>query len=183
MGRPSTLTKLPADVLDKLHSDIRAGHYTIDDLTARLRDMLGDAAPSRGAVGRYVKSAREQMAVFAEAQEVAKVWVERLETEPDGDVARLMPQMLRTIAFQTMTSMGQDGEVEPSEIMLLARAIKDTASADNLTAKRILVIREEERKRLAAKMTEAVDVASKEQGLSEDTAAIIRQAIEGEVNG
>ncbi len=93
--------------------------------------MVGEDAPSRSAVGRYVKNANDQMRRYQEAQEVAKVWIAKMGNEPEGDVGRLLAEMLRTVAFQVIGSMDTDGdEVDAKSIMMLARGIKDLAAAD-----------------------------------------------------
>ena len=175
MARKSTVAALPKELVEACHGLIREGR-TIDDILAALQALGADV--SRSAVGRYVKSARESMDKYRQAQEVAKVWVSKLESEPDGDVARLLPEMLRSVAFQTLGSIGDREEGgDAQEVMFLAKAMKDLASTDKLTADRILMIRQEVAKRAA---TEAVKQA-KASGLSDAAADLIRQKILGVV--
>jgi hypothetical protein len=89
MGRRSTVSRFPEPIVTQVNQLIRDGH-TIDEIVATLQGMGADV--SRSAMGRYVKSARESMEKYRQAQEVAKVWVDKLETEPSGDVARLLPR-------------------------------------------------------------------------------------------
>lgn len=174
MGRKSSIAKLPEAVRSAVDAAIREGRATIEEIVAMIREMGGSASAS--AVGRYKANAEEQMGRYREAQEVAKVWVERLGSEPEGDVARLLPEMLRTVAFGTIGSM--DGEsAGPNEVMLLARAIKDLASADKLTAERILRVRREVADKAAV---EAVKEA-KRAGLSDEAAEAIKRKILGVV--
>ena len=93
-------------------------------------------------------------------------------------MARLLPEMLRSVAFQTLGLIGdrEDGG-DAQEVMFLAKAMKDLASTDKLTADRILMIRQEVAKRAA---TEAVKQA-KASGLSDEAADLIRQKILGVV--
>lgn len=176
MPRRSRIEQLDPRIREQVDRLVRAGR-TIDEITEHLARLAGEEAPSRSAVGRYVRSAREQMRRYREAQEVAKVWVGRLEEDPEGDVGRLLSEMLRTVAFQTIGVMSErDGaEIGPDEIMLLARAIKDLAAADKVAAERELRIRKEVAK-------QAADTAAKvarSEGLSDDTIQIIRQRILG----
>ena len=109
---------------------------------------------------------------------MAKVWVQKFEADPQGDVARLLPEMLRSVAFQTLGSMSDDEDgATPKDVMMLAAAMKDLASADKLTAERILKIRQEVARKAA---TEAVKEA-KAGGLSDEAAEAIRQKILGVV--
>lgn len=170
MARPSSVKRLDPSVRAAVDDAIREGRATIEDIVALLRNM--GAQVSRSAVGRYKQRAEEQMKRYREAQEVAKVWIGKLTTDPEGDVGRLLAEMLRTTAFQTI---GDIDEATPQDIMFLGKALKDLASADTLTANRILVVRRE-----AAK--EAAVVAVKEAkgaGLSDEAAEMIRKKILG----
>lgn len=155
---------------------VRENRATIDQIAAMIDAMGGGA--SRSAVGRYVKSAREQMERYRQAQEVAKVWVGRLEQEPEGDVGRLLSEMLRTLAFQALGEMGEGEGAKPSEIAMIARTIKDLSTADKTRADMVLKVRKE----LAAKLEkEAGEVANlaKKGGLSDETVREIRERIMG----
>lgn len=170
MARKSTIKQLDLRIKSAVDEAIRDDRATIDDIVAIIGSMGGDA--SRSAVGRYKQKAEEQMKRYREAQEVAKVWIGKLQTDPEGDVGRLLAEMLRTTAFQTI---GDIDEATPQDIMFLGKALKDLASADTLTANRIMVVRRE-----AAK--EAAVVAVKEAkgaGLSDEAAEMIRKKILG----
>lgn len=179
MARKSSIAQLDPRLRSAVDGLIREGRYTLDDIIAHLATLNGGEAPvSRSALGRYAQRAEEQMRRYREAQEVAKVWVEKFESEPDGDVARLLPEMLRSVAFQTLGSLGDREEsADAQEVMFLAKAMKDLASADKLTTERILQIRQEVAKKAAS---EAVKQA-KASGLSDEAADLIRQKILGVV--
>jgi hypothetical protein len=112
---------------------------------------------------------------YRQAQEVAKVWVGRLEENPKGDVGRMLSELLRTVAFSTMDQMGLDGgeDPEPKDIHFLARAIKDLASADKISADRELTIRKKAREDAA----KAVEAEAKRQGAGAATIDALRAAI------
>jgi hypothetical protein len=170
MSRKSSIKQLDPRIKAEVDAAIRDDRATIDDIVAIISSLGGDA--SRSAVGRYKQKAEEQMKRYREAQEVAKVWIGKLQTDPEGDVGRLLAEMLRTTAFQTI---GDIDEATPQDIMFLGKALKDLASADTLTANRIMVVRRE-----AAK--EAAVVAVKEAkgaGLSDEAAEMIRKKILG----
>ena len=179
MPRKSTIDQLPDALREALDALIRDGRHTLDDILAHLAQLNDGAAPvSRSALGRYAQRAEAQMQRYREAQEVAKVWVQKFEADPQGDVARLLPEMLRSVAFQTLGSMSDDEDgATPKDVMMLAAAMKDLASADKLTAERILKIRQEVARKAA---TEAVKEA-KAGGLSDEAAEAIRQKILGVV--
>ena len=154
MPRRSAIKRLDPRVRETVDKLIRDGRATIDDIVERLESMIGEDAPSRSSVGRYVHSAREKMARYKEAQELAKVWVGTLEEDPDSDVGRLLSEMLRTVAFQQLSTMGDDGaKVGTKDIMFLAGAIRDLASADKIAADREIAIRREVAKKAADEAT------------------------------
>lgn len=177
MGRRSSIEQLPEQVQEAAHKAIRDG-ATVDGLVEVIERH--GASVSRSAAGRYKKRAEEQMRQFREAQEIAKVWVGKLEEDPNSDVGRLLSEMLRTVAFQTIGQMGADeegGGLEnaPESIMLLSRAMKDLASADKLSADRELKIRQETAKAAAG----AAEEVAQQQGLSPDATRRIKSKILG----
>lgn len=179
MTRKSSIAQLDPRLREVLDALIREGRHTLDDILAKLAELnAGEAPVSRSAVGRYAQRAEAQMQRYREAQEVAKVWVDKFEAEPTGDVGRLLLEMLRSVAFQTLGGLSERKEsADAEEVMLLAKAMKDLASADKLTTERILTIRQEVAKKAA---TEAVKQA-KASGLSDEAADLIRKKILGVV--
>lgn len=179
MGRRSTVAKLDKQLVEACNTLIRDG-YTIDQILAQLKSLGADV--SRSAVGRYVKSARESMEKYRQAQEVAKVWVDKLEAEPSGDVGRLLPEMLRVLAFQTLTQMGESEQAAgPMDVMLLAKALKDMAGTTKQNIDTELQLR-----KLRVEMQAKADAAAnavagemRQAGLSDETIAAIRQRILG----
>lgn len=175
MGRRSTVSRFPEPIVTQVNQLIRDGH-TIDEIVATLQGMGADV--SRSAMGRYVKSARESMEKYRQAQEVAKVWVDKLETEPTGDVARLLPEMLRAVAFQTLSTMGEATDpVGSQDLMFLAKALKDVSSASRINVDTELLLRKvrDQAKAAAAEVTQTI----KKAGLSEETVQQIKARILG----
>ncbi|MEO5332143.1 MAG: DUF3486 family protein [Magnetococcus sp. YQC-5] len=149
MGRQSTMTRLPREIQDEISRMIREGGYTLDEIRAHLA-TLGTATPSRSALGRYRKSMDDRLALAREAREVAAVWVEKLGSDPQGDVGRLLVEMLRTVAFQSVSAMGEgEAAVKPSDVGTLARALRDLATADKSAVDQEIAIR----KKLTAEIT------------------------------
>ena len=183
MPRKSTIDQLPAALREALDALIRDGRHTLDEILAHLAKLNdGEEPVSRSALGRYAQRAEAQMQRYREAQEVAKVWVQKFEADPQGDVARLLPEMLRSVAFQTLGSMSErEDAAAPEEVMLLAKAMKDLASADKLTADRIIKIRAEAeaaaRKKLLAEQSKTLDAARGELGVSDETLALIHRKL------
>lgn len=173
--RASSITRLPPEVREACDELIRNGR-TLDEILAALREL--GAAVSRSAIGRYAKGAKETMEKYNQAREVAKAWVGRLENDPQSDVARLLPEMLRAVAFQSLTSLGQsEDNAAPEDIMLLAKALKDLSSATKTSVDVEIKLREiRERAKAAAS---AVAQTAKKAGMSADTIASIKRDILG----
>ena len=175
MARKSTVAQLPPQLVEACNGLIRDGR-TIDDILGALRTL--GAEVSRSAVGRYVKGARESMEKYREAQDMAKVWVAKLEAEPNGDVARLLPEMLRVVAYQSLASMGNSEKpAKAMDVMLLAKAIRDVAG----TTKTQLEVEKQLRAMRAELKAAAKDVetTAREAGLSADTVGAIKKRILG----
>lgn len=122
-GPRFSIEKLDKRIIDVANQLIKDG-YTIDEIVLKLQELGADV--SRSAVGRYAKSVNETMEQYKKAQAVAKVWADKLENEPDGDISQLLIQMLSTVAFQTVGTMGDaEKPAKAMDVMLLSQAIKN----------------------------------------------------------
>jgi flavin-binding protein dodecin len=178
MGNKSSITQLPEPIREAVDRAIRENRATIDDITGMINEMGGDV--SRSAVGRYVKNANDQMEKYKQAQAVATTWIGKIEENPEGDVGRLLSEMLRTVAFQTISTMGdsEDGSA-PMDIMLLAKAMKDLAGADKLTVDKAYRIRQEARKQATEEAAQRAEETALAQGMSEEQARFWREKVLG----
>jgi hypothetical protein len=166
MARRSSIRCLDKRIREAVDRLVREDRATIDQIVAHLEGMMGKEAPSRSSVGRYVKSTREQMERYREAQELAKVWVGKLEEEPSGDVGRLLSEMLRTVAFQQLAGAGDEGAaVSTKEVALLAGALRDLNAADKISVERIAAIR----KQVLAEAAKGVRETARAAGVSGET--------------
>jgi len=170
VANKSSIAQLDDRIRQAVDQAIRDGRATIDDIVNLIAELGGEV--SRSAVGRYRKRAEDQMQKYREAQEVAKVWIGKLQADPEGDIGRLLSEMLRTVAFQ---SIGDMEAANPMDLMLLAKALKDLAGADKLTAERILKVRQEAAKEAAEK----VAAVAKTKGLSKETVDELKREILG----
>ena len=169
----STLENLPRDILDAVHEAIREG-VTIDEITARIRARGGNV--SRAAVGRYTKRARELVQRQKEADRIAEIWVREIGEQPEGRTGRLAIETLRTLAMHAAIDLGEGGvALDPEAIGALALAMRRIEAAGKTTTDRELAIKREAKREAA----EAAGKVARKQGISADTAAAIRAAIEG----
>jgi hypothetical protein len=173
MARKSSITQLDPKVREAVDRAIQGGRATIDDIVELIDDMGGDV--SRSAVGRYRKNAMDQMRKWQDAREISKTWIDRLEQDPSGDVGRLISEMLKTVAFQTVGTMVDGENVDADQIMLLAKALKDMAGADKLSSDRINRIRKE----MAAEAAKVVEEVTAAAGMDVDQAKFWRAKVLG----
>ena len=175
MARKNSLQTMPEDVQEQFHSLVRAGH-TIDDIRAALA-ALGHEK-SRSAVGRAVLTASRSLERYKLAQATAKVWVDKMEADPAGDVGRLLPQMLSAVAYKTLETIGEaDEAVDSKELATLAKALSDLSKAD-----RTRITIEQELRHIRAEAiasAEAVGKDMKAAGLSEEAVRLARERILG----
>ncbi len=182
MARPSSIARLPKELADVCHRLIREGK-TIHEITDKLNELEADV--SKSAVGRYVKSAREQMQRYREAQEVAGRWVAELGENSKGDVATLCQQMLTGIAFTTLDQVAQqqlevgDGDGKPAkplkamDLMLFAKALESIESG----SKRALERREKIERAAFERASQKVGEVGQRVGLSQASIDAIQKEL------
>jgi hypothetical protein len=177
MGRKSTLAVLDEAVLAEVNKLIRKGR-TIDEILVALESLGADV--SRSATGRYVKSERESMRQYSKAQGMARVWVEQFGTEPDGDVARLLPQMLEAVAHRTLDDMAESDEIQsPEEVRVMARALKDLSGAKkgNVDIEiKMREVRDAERKKVLEEQRAKIEDLGKTGAIAPDVLARVIKA-------
>ena len=71
--------------------------------------------------------------------------MDKLGQEPEGNVARLLLEMLRMVAFRQLAEMGDSAAKQtarPADIAVLAKAIRELESASKAIAERDSALRE-----------------------------------------
>lgn len=172
-SRPSSIKQLDPKVKQAVDAAVREDRASIDEIVMLIQNLGGEA--SRSAVGRYVKNARERMEDYRQATQVAAVWVDKLGKEPEGDVGRMLLEMLRVVAFKTI---GDIDTASPEDLMFLGKALKDFAGADKLAVDKEFAIR----KLVAARAEKAANEIVKEArkiGASEETIQTWRNKVLG----
>lgn len=178
-GVKSSVERLPKELQDLVNELIRDG-YTIREMVDKLQEL--GANISKSSMGRYAKHAHETLQKYKEAQEVSKVWVDRLEKEPNGDVSALLKEMLKTVAFSTMASMSDnESGAKPGEIMALSIALKNLSSTEK-EAFNIALLRKKIQEQ-AQQVAEMVCKEAIEAGVSEEQVNNFRFKIIGVAKG
>jgi hypothetical protein len=173
MARRSSLARLDPRIREAVDAAIREERATIDELVAMIAAHGG--AVSRSAVGRYAKDYTESLARYREAQEVAGRWVEQFRAAPDSDVGRLLAEMLKTLAF---SSLAERSSADARDIGLLARAIRDLASVDQVKARVEAEVTARAQERAAAAVA-AIEGEAERRRISPEALAAIREQVYG----
>lgn len=172
-SRPSNVTKLDPTVKAAVDTAVREGRATIAEIVQLVEALGGEA--SRSSIGRYVKNARERMEDYRQATQVAAVWVDKLGKEPEGDVGRMLLEMLRVVAFKTI---GNLDTASPEDLMFLGKALKDFAGADKLAVDKEINLRKLIMARAEKAATEIAKEAKK-LGASEEVIQTWRNKVLG----
>lgn len=179
----SKVSRLPRALLDELKRAWRDDEFTLDEALEWIRSKKPDADVSRTGVYRYLAKYKKTFDRIQEAEAIAGHCVRELNEKPKGDVARLLTQMLSSLAMGTLNQQMDEEAVDSKELFFLSAAIKNLASAEKTAIDRQLKLRKE----IAAELVKKVEPALKtiesaaasvpNAGLSADTAAAIRKAI------
>lgn len=178
--KASTIQALPPDILEKLQELLRDPRATQLIATAKINAILAEKGHaervSKSAVNRYSQRMEEVGARLRQSREVAAMWIGRLGAEPQGEVGKLLNEMVRTLAFE-MTMDMSDGVIKATPRMVkdLSIAIERLEKAASENVKRDDEIRRKARE-------EAADTAAtlaKKGGLSAATVDEIRRQILG----
>ena len=176
MGRKSTIETLDPAVRESIHCLLKTGRFTLDDVLDQIRETFpGALVISRSALGRYSKRFEEVGKRLRESREVAKVWVDRLGNEPQGDIGKLVMEMLRTMAFDATLDL-QEGDVEldPKAISTLALAMQRLESAGKWNLEREKAMRESVADEVETKLKAGP------RKLDAEALALVRHAIRGD---
>lgn len=174
MGRRSSVARLDPRIRAAVDAAITEGRATIDELVALIAAHGGEA--SRSAVGRYRKSFEASLTRYREAQEVAGRWVQQFRADADGDVGRLLAEMLKTLAFQ---SLADTETADPRDLMFLSNAVKNLASVDRIKAEAEAKARAEAKAAVGAAIERVAGEATRAGRIPAEALARIRAEVYG----
>ncbi len=173
--RQSSIDRLPEDIRVKLQELLRDPRITQLEAVRQINAILheeGHEKLSKSAVNRYSLRMDKVGEKLRQSREVAKMWIGRLGAEPQGEVGKLLNEMVRTLAFEATMEMVEGSEpIEPKMLKDMSIAIErlEKAASEN-------VKREEEIRRQAKEDT--VEEIEKKVGFNADQMAMIRKALE-----
>lgn len=166
--RPGTVDRLPEPVRERIGELRRAGR-TIDEIMDALAAL---AAPpvSRSALGRYTKRIDAVGRSIRESREVAVALVDRYGAEPENRQARLNMELLHGLVMRLIVSDDGPVELSPQEASALSAAVRNLVMAGRHDVER--------EKALRAHLAEKAGDAARQAGVTGDTVAAIRAAVE-----
>lgn len=181
MGRKGTIARLPGEIKSEIDRLIREGTLTIDEICEEIRE-LGIDVP-RSTLGDYKKKMESQLKKYRAAQEVAGQWVAELGAQKDSQMGQLLAELLKTVAFQALSEVGEGEEgPKPMDVMLIAKALKDVAGAQKIDQEfreRLRMLWLQEHTERASVAAEEVAKVAKQKGLSDEDGARLRELVLG----
>lgn len=181
-GRISSIDQLPDEAGPFVVEAIKALNErkrTQEDIREELNNHLlgiGCAPVSSSAFNRYSLNLATQGRKMMQAREVAGIFAERMDEQPDGDVGLLLGETLKTLIYDVIIDSTIEGE-SPSIKMLgsAAKAVKELelARGANLRAAKL------KQDNFIDDTADAVAEMAKEQGLSKSVVEKIRREVLG----
>jgi hypothetical protein len=137
---------------------------------------MGEEPVSKSGVNRYAIKMEEVGSKLQQSREMAQMWIGKLGAAPQGQVGKLINEIIRTMAFDTAMHMSEDDEpVAPKQLAALALAVQRLESAANMNEEREKQIRKE----MAAQAAEVAAQSMENQGLTQDAIDTIKNHILG----
>lgn len=184
-GKVSKVDLLPTDIKAKLDELLREGKLTQKDILYVVNDLIEQAGLGENAtlsaagVNRYSTQMHTAGQRIQEARAVSEQWVTQLGDKPTGDVSKILIEMVRTIAFDSVLKHSESDEpMNPKMIKDLSLGIANLEKAASEGLKR----EKEIRKAFAEEAAKVVDKVSQQAGLTSQGAQDIKNEILGIAN-
>jgi len=179
----SSIDRLPDDIREQLQELLRDPRVTQLDATARINAILAEEGHadrlSKSAVNRYAVKMEKVGEKLRQAREVSRMWIGEMGSEPQGEVGKLLNEMVRGLAFRVAMKASEDDvdDIDPKLLKSLAISVYrlEKAAKENMDLEK--KIRDAER----AKAVQAVEKAAKKQGAGAATIDALRAAIMSEI--
>lgn len=184
MGRKSSIEQMPAEILEQLQSLLRDPRVTQLEATEQInaiieRTQVGETV-SKSAVNRYSQKLDKVGKRLQESREMASIWIGKLGAAPQGEVGKLLNEIIRTMAFETSMAMAEDEEpASPKMLANLALAVQRLEDSATKNLKRDEEIRKQARAQAAEQAAETAAQVGKANGLSKAAVTQIKNQILG----
>lgn len=158
----STIDRLPPDILEGLQALLRDARVTQLEATRRINEILeAEGHPerlSKSAVNRYALRMNEVGAKLRQSREIAQMWIGKLGAEPQGEVGKLLNEMVRTLAFEATMKMAEgEAPIEPKMLKDMAIAIERLEKAASENTKREEEIRNSAREEAKKEAVDTIE--------------------------
>lgn len=173
MPRPSSISRLPAEIRDKIGA-LRAEGRTIDEIVAKLEELNVDV--SRSALGRHCKRLESVQANIRQSRQIADAIVRNYGEDKENKLARVNMEILHGLIFQLMSS--EDGEpvvISSKDASCLATAIEKLTKAAKADVEKEIAITAE----FKEKAERQLQSVARRKGLSSETVDMVRREILG----
>ncbi|WP_420324620.1 phage protein Gp27 family protein [Mameliella sp.] len=185
MPPPKKLDLIPEELRRWLAEELRdRGFADIVDVTEALNFRLQEAglelSVGKTAVGDFSKALKDQREAFA----IAETLLSDLDIEAEGELHKVLMQMIATSAVHLIREVRDKGEnLDPKELMSLGRMLKDLMSSSGMREKLLADERSrvarEAREAAQAEMDEALEATATEAGLSAEMLDRLRRGVLG----
>ncbi len=182
--RPSSIDKLPAEIREELNSFLRDPSITQEQATDRTNDLLAelgiDYRVSKSSVNRYSMRMESIGAKLRQSREISEMWIANLGSQPQGQLGKLVNEMIRTMAFETSAHLAESEDpVPPKALKELALTVQRLESAANMNAERERKIKKQARDEALEEAAEKVEKIGGKVGLSQKRVDEIKRDILG----
>lgn len=164
--RPSSIDRMDPEVRDWI-GRLRDQGRTLDEIIAKLRELDGDAVPSRSALHRHLQKADAIAERLRKSRAVADVIVRRLgDTEPDK-ATRLNIELMHQAVFDMLSTDGDDGEpviLDAQQVMLISKALDHLGKASKDDVARTIAIEKRATEKARAEAVKQAEAAVAKHG-------------------
>ena len=175
-NRQSRIKQLPKPIRQKLDQLIREDRMSQADIIKEIESLCkkhGEEPPSQSSVSRYQTKMNEMVKDLRELREVSKSMFSQLGEEPEGDLAKMVVESIRTMAAKMV--FNRDGPMDPKDMNQMALLVRRLESADQSRHKR----EKEIRTAFAEEAAEKAEEALSNQGMTASTIETIKKEILG----
>ncbi|MBS9777619.1 MAG: DUF3486 family protein [Gammaproteobacteria bacterium] len=181
-GRASKIDLLPPEIKSRLTAMLRDKQYSQGEILEEINTLIRECGLeselkiSRSGLNRYATKMEKLAGRIRQAREVAEIWTKQLGEAPQGDIGKLLIEVVKQMAFETTMKLGENEDGIPPEVLnQLALIAQRIETAEGLSFKREQAIREETLKEAAR----AVEQAGKESGSKQEDVLAMVQAVYG----
>jgi hypothetical protein len=160
---------------DRTQTDIYQEFYAkLQDIQKEFRGELEFTIPSFSSFNRKAIKLAQITRRMDDTNAIVASLAKTFDAAATDDLTIVAGQAIKTLIFEIITCSGE-GEIIPKEAMQLASALRQASQAQGISTKR----RKEVEKDFEEKVTEAVDKAGAQVGLSKEQVAQIRRDVLG----